>query len=140
MNKNLNLKYGDKITYKSKLNNKITSLCVTGYDGYTIEEFEDEINEVLKVERPTNYKTIYEVKEILDEKEKEYLSYVIKPFRDNVRGITKYFSIVNFDEHKEWIVIGIYKNQEIILPRFEKGTMYKGMSLNREYSLKELGL
>ena len=140
MNKNLNLKYGDKITYKSKLNNKITTLCVTGYDGYTIEEFEDEINKVLKVERPTNYKTIYELKEILDEKEKEYLSYVIKPFRDNVRGIVKYFSIVNFDEQKEWIVIEIIKNQEIILPRFEKGTMYKGVSLNRAYSLKELGL
>ena len=32
------------------------------------------------------------------------------------------------------------ENISIVLPYFEKGTMYKGMKVNREYTLKELGL
>lgn len=89
---------------------------------------------------PNNYTGTIEVengyiveKEILDEKEKEYLSAVIRPFKDRIKFIAKRKM---FDDY---ICIGL--NDEVIsLPYFKKGTMYKGMELYKEYTLKELGL
>lgn len=74
---------------------------------------------------------------ILNDEEKKYLSYVIKPFREDVLRIAKFES--NNLENKE--VIGI-KTQDgnTIFPPFEKDAMYKGMKINKEYSLEELGL
>lgn len=73
--------------------------------------------------------------EILDEKEKEYLSNVIRPFRDKVTFIKK-------KDHntKEFIMIDIKKDSPIDFPLFEKGTMYKGMEVGKKYVLSELGL
>lgn len=74
-------------------------------------------------------------KEILDDVEKEYLSAVIKPFKGKVKYIRKYDCPIG-----EFIEIGISNDAAITFPNFKKGTMYKGMELNREYSLEELGL
>ena len=73
--------------------------------------------------------------EILNKEEKEYLSAVIKPFRDDVEYIKK-----NDFIKYEYISICVEKDNTIIFPNFKKGTMYKGMEINKEYSLKELGL
>ena len=73
--------------------------------------------------------------EILDKEEKEYLSAVITPFRDQVEYIKKY-SI--FDKY-EWIRISL-KGGDFSFPNFNKGTMYKGMEPDKEYTLEELGL
>ena len=72
---------------------------------------------------------------ILTEEEREYLSAVIKPFRNEVLNIKKK------SNYLAWISI-VMKDREIIkLPFFEKSSeMYKGMELNREYTLEELGL
>lgn len=73
---------------------------------------------------------------ILDKKEKEYLSAVIRPWREKVRSIKK-------QKYYDCEYIRIYINdkfQEVELPNFEKGTLYKGMEPNREYSLEDLGL
>ena len=80
-------------------------------------------------------------KPILDEKEKDYLSSVIKPFRDDVISIKKYN---NGYSNYSCIVIevkhfGIPK-EFIDLPSFRSGTMYNGLETNREYTLEELGL
>lgn len=81
------------------------------------------------------------VEPILDEAEKQYLSAVIKPFRDDVRGIRKMQSIYRLpDDGKEYIKIRMRSDEEINLPYFRKGTMYKGMVLRKEYTLEELGL
>lgn len=72
-------------------------------------------------------------KEILDEKEKEYLSAVIKPFRDRIEYIKK------VEDIGEYIAIYL-KNERLPFPYFDKGTMYKGMETNKGYTLKELGL
>lgn len=72
--------------------------------------------------------------EILDEKEKEYLRAVIRPFRDRVKYIKK-----NTYYEKEFIDIGVNK-ERIGLPCFKKGKMYKNMKIDKKYSLKELGL
>src|SRR5699024_5950780 len=113
MNKDLILKKGDIVTYKRKEDNKIITTAIDSYEGKSVKFFEA-YDKVLKVERSIKYKTIYELKEILDEKEKEYLSRVIEPFRDNVKGVTKYSSFVNCVEYKEWIVIEIRSGEEII--------------------------
>lgn len=79
-----------------------------------------------------------EKKEILDEKEKEYLNNVIKPFREKVTYIQKDSN--RFNRLKEFIRIGIKNDAEITLPYFEIDTMYKGMKIYKKYTLSELGL
>lgn len=74
---------------------------------------------------------------ILDEVEKMYLSAIIKPFRNRVDFICK----VNFLEDVfQHIVIGITNDEDIALPTFKSGTMYKGMKPGHAYTLEELGL
>ena len=85
-----------------------------------------------------------EVKEdILDDKEKEYLSAVIKPFRDRITYIAK----VEEDIHWfYWIMIRVdigFLNDyyDFCLPPFKRtSSMYKNMEVGKEYTLKELGL
>ena len=78
-------------------------------------------------------------KPILDKAEKEYLSSIIKPFRKQV------FSIVKLDNRNYEDIVIKYHNINgytgtICFPAFEKGTMYKGMELEKRYSLEDLGL
>lgn len=76
--------------------------------------------------------------EILTDKEKAYLSAVIKPFREDIEYIEKFKS--NY-VGKEYIYIVMKKDDDYCkLPRFFKGTMYKGMEVNKNYKLEELGL
>ena len=76
------------------------------------------------------------VPKILDEKEKAYLSAIIKPFRDKKIMIGKLRHL--FGEEKYiWIDIDGY---HFTLPHFKKGEMYKGMELNKFYTSEELGL
>ena len=78
------------------------------------------------------------VPDILTDKEKAYLSAVIKPFRDRVKYITK-MDITYSKSKREFICIRI--NRECILfPKFARETMYKGMEANERYTLEELGL
>ena len=76
------------------------------------------------------------VKPILDNIEKNYLSNIIKPFRNRIDYIAK----VNLSNRREYILIKM-KNYELIsLPFFTAGTMYKGMENDKDYTLKDLGL
>jgi hypothetical protein len=74
------------------------------------------------------------VPNILTDKEKAYLSAVIKPFREEVETIEK----TSFSGYEQ---LQISDGDTIMaFPCFEKGTMYKGMEKDRDYTLKELGL
>ena len=76
-------------------------------------------------------------KPVLTDEEKEYLSYVIKPFREDVLKVAKFKSKVL--NNKE--VIGFETpNGFMIFPPFEKDKMYKNMELNKAYTLDDLGL
>ena len=85
--------------------------------------------------------TIIKHKPILTDMEKEYLSNIIKPFRDKVIFIKK---IRNTDDKHERIGISVcdYNNfpTSMMFPHFEKEKMYKRMKLNKEYTLDELEL
>lgn len=74
-------------------------------------------------------------KEILDDVEKEYLSAVIRPFKNRISDIVKR----NFDSEKSYIAIHI-NSESVYFPYFKKGTMYEGMEADKKYTLKELGL
>ena len=84
------------------------------------------------------------VKLILTEKEREYLSNIVKPFRDRKVVIKKYEYPQN--EYKnECIQISVEYydktgGETISLPIFKKGTMYKGLESNKCYTLEDLGL
>lgn len=77
---------------------------------------------------------------ILDEEERKYLSAVIKPFRDRVVSISKR-TLKRTLSKQSYIEINIDNDEDnVSLPYFKKGTMYKGMESNRQYTLEELGL
>lgn len=73
--------------------------------------------------------------EILDYAEKKYLSEVIGPFRKEVMTIAK----LETPSGKEYISISL-KDDGMYLPSFKKGTMYKGVELEKRYTPEELGL
>lgn len=95
--------------------------------------------DIIRIDRPTEYETIYKNDEILDSTEKKYLAAVITPFRNKVEYITK----VDADIGRQHISIK-YNNgldfEWINLPDFKLATMYVGMKSNKEYTLEELGL
>lgn len=74
---------------------------------------------------------------ILDDKEREYLKAVIKPFRNSITYISKNTS---YTGDTEFIFIKLNNNSDMNLPKFKENTMYKGMETNEEYTLKELEL
>ena len=72
---------------------------------------------------------------VLDEVERKYLSDVIKPFGHRVSHIVKRLNGSGY-----YIAIILNNFDVMNLPYFTRNTMYKGMTVGREYKLKELGL
>ena len=91
-------------------------------------------NVIEEVENPSS-------EEILTKEEKDYLSAVIKPFRNRVINIKKEsgYSIecikITLNPLKVMTADDI-----VYLPNFIKWSMYKGMETDKEYTLEELGL
>ena len=79
---------------------------------------------------------------ILDKTEKEYLEGIIKPFRKNVKYISKIGREFYKNEYFIKITVESYNPYEFIcLPYFNsKSGMYAGMESFRKYTPKELGL
>lgn len=88
-----------------------------------------------------------EISDILDKEEKEYLSAVIKPFRNRDISISKKAITYENTENKIFHYVrikiksktNIFCNEFINLPYFNN-EMYKGMEDHKEYTLEELGL
>ena len=116
----------DGLSYKYKLSNYGLMCWSNNLQRWYITSIIGELltgeKQIIKLPKP-----------ILDDVEKEYLSSVIKPFRDRVSSISK-------DGPLEYITILLDGDDFAILPNFEEGTMYKGMETNRRYTLEELGL
>lgn len=84
--------------------------------------------------------------DILSEKEKEYLKSIIRPFKrveyivkkksEDCNGNTFYYIVIATIS-----VASDYEIDPIYFPYFKpESKMYEGMELNKEYTLKELGL
>ena len=119
------------------------------YEKYRVNDFakkhfQDFINDNKELFKNFDIKFEITMKQpILDKKEKEYLSAVIKPFRDRVKYIQKISDSVH--DGFEFIFIGVksvvLKSTELInLPYFKSNTMCKGMEPNKIYTIEELGL
>ena len=74
---------------------------------------------------------------VLDDVEKEYLSAAIKPFRKMIAYIVK---AQDFDDGKQCIRIILQNGDGMHFPYLDDDEMYKGMEVNKEYSLEELDL
>ena len=74
---------------------------------------------------------------ILDKVEREYLKAAIKPFRKMIAYIVK---AQDFDDGKQCIRIILQNGDGMHFPYLDDDAMYKGMEVNKDYSLKELGL
>lgn len=78
---------------------------------------------------------------ILGDVEKEYLSAVINPFRKIIVDVSKH----RLNNDLEYISIRVKSLKEdeeenMCFPAFKIGTMYKGMGVDKKYSLEELSL
>ena len=133
-NKEYQIGAGDIIKFKK--HGEIIVGKGKSYIGMTIQELENKYNDkILEVKRPTQYKTTFMKKEILDEAEKRYLRAVIRPFKDKVTYIEKTNGWNGY-----YISIRIKDDDSVGLPYFRSNKMYKGMEIDKEYSVKELGL
>ena len=94
------------------------------------------LNELLNGE----YKVVKIPKPVLDDVEKKYLSYVIKPFRNSVKYFYKYPCANGDYEAIATVMKGRDYYDSLSFPKFKKGSMYKGMELTKQYSIEELGL
>lgn len=142
------LKDGDIVTYRNGGKRTVIAGNLINSNGFISKklnqytnELKDTITEksldIVKVERPVKYETVFERKEeILDGTEKKYLARVIKPFRHKVKSIMKRIEYSS----QCYIKICLKNGDVACLPSFKENSMYKGMEPNREYSLKELGL
>ena len=74
---------------------------------------------------------------ILDDVEREYLSAVIKPFRKKISCIRK---SKDSRKGKNYIKIEFCDGDSMFFPNLSNDEMYKGMELDRNYTLEELGL
>lgn len=80
--------------------------------------------------------------QVLDAAEKKYLRDVIRPFRDRIICVKKAHAARNYEQIciKLKSITGLGAISNIPLPFFTEGEMYKGMEIDKEYTLEELGL
>lgn len=143
------LKDGDIVTYRNGdkrtiINNNL--IDEQGEKAHDLNYYREDLTskggtgylDIIKVERPTSYETVFERKEeILDETEKRYLREVIRPFRKQVIEIIKW----KYTGRNEYFIKIRLENGGILkFPDFTDKTMYKGMLADNSYTLEQLGL
>lgn len=140
----LGLELEEEFKLKEKDTNYIIhtkyKLTQNGLMGWSVPEQKWWYSTMLQHLLTGQYEIIKIPMPILDDKEKEYLSNVIKPFRDKVKAITKYMAYSGNEVIKIKIKQNAIDEDFINLPVLKKGTMYKGMEIAKEYTLKELEL
>lgn len=104
----------------------ITTIQIDGYYNYLVE----------LVKGAKNVEITYEMPDpILTEKEKEYLSAVIKPFRNKIEYISKEVGI----DDTEYLELGVDCDYSS-LPNFKRNKFYRNMELGKRYTIEELDL
>ena len=135
LNENFHVKLDPNVTLESDY--RFTEKGLMRYHKI-YEEWEYAIYDTFLHLLDGKYEVIKLPKSILAKEERNYLSKVIKPFREKILHISKLSS-----KDGESICIDIRYNWEedsIMLPKFATGTLYKGMEIGKEYSVKDLGL
>lgn len=112
---------------------------MTGYYNDMTYYSGDENLIIVQVANDYNFKDVIWTRDdtpILTDKEREYLSTVIKPFRYRVVWIKKQ----DYYPDGQYIKIEIKKDVPVAFPLFEENKYYKNMEVDKEYILEELGL
>lgn len=134
------LKNGKNCCYRIKGDYEEWAWTDEMLEPLTEEDIKEYLEECVKDFKNYNIKFELEKKEsILTEEEKEYLSAVVRPFRDRVRYIEKR------SEGDQYILISLRIDEKpycenFLLPFFKADTMYNGMILFKQYSLEELDI
>lgn len=119
---------GTNCEYKITKNGLINSK-----DVYNSIKLKDLLIGKLEIEKP-----------ILDKVEKRYLEGVLRPFKDRVMSIKKNQNKYDcYDDTYIYVCLKRYdgiNDDNLLFPCFSKDDMYKGMALNKRYTLEELGL
>ena len=109
--------------------------------GYYFCEFVPIFHNIsIEDSEPTSLESIVHP-QILDDAEKQYLSAVIKPFRNRVQYIEKMFEDHLLGDQDCYLFIRFNDgNYDMNFPVFRESIMYKGMERYKKYTLEELGL
>lgn len=140
------LKDGDYCIFKNKERAiKLGGYVIMNRGTMSLREYSKKLEhnydsnyDIVRIDRPVEYKTIYKNDEILDSTEKKYLAAVIRPFRDEIKAIIKEKDVSYSNGY--YLCISLKNNDWANLPSFNSETMYVGMKQNKEYTLEELGL
>ena len=135
LNENFHVKLDPKVTLESDY--RFTEKGLMRYHKIN-EEWEYAIYDTFLHLLDGKYEVVKISESILTEQERNYLSQVIKPFREKILHISKLSS-----KDGESICIDIrydWEEDSIVLPKFAAGTLYKGMEIGKEYSVKDLDL
>ena len=135
LNENFHVKLDPDVTLESDY--RFTEKGLMRYHKI-YEEWEYAIYDTFLHLLDGKYEVVKLPKSILTEQERHYLSSVVKPFREKILHISKLSS-----KNGESICIDIrydWEEDSILLPKFAAGTLYKGMEIGKEYSVKDLGL
>lgn len=91
-------------------------------------------------DEPTLIKDIYDP-QILDDIEREYIKFVLKPFHEEVSYVEKLVDnlIDDGSYSKEYLYVKLHDGQ-FVFPDFDSGKMYIGMETDKKYKLDELGI
>lgn len=135
LNENFHVKLDPKVTLESDY--RFTEKGLMRYHKI-YEEWEYAIYDTFFHLLDGKYEVVKIPESILTEQERHYLSSVVRPFREKIQHISKLSS-----KDGESICIDIrydWEEDSIMLPKFAAGTLYKGMEIGKEYSVKDLGL
>lgn len=140
------LKDGDYCIFKNKERAiKFGGYVIMNRETMSLREYSKKLEhnydsnyDIVRIDRPVEYKTIYKNDEILDSTEKKYLAAVIRPFKDKIKTIAKELDIGHNDLC--YLNISLKNNDCANLPSFYSKEMYVGMEVDKKYTLEELGL
>lgn len=90
-------------------------------------------------DEPVLIKDIYDP-QIISITEREYLKTILKPFHNEIGYIEKVDYLADGGRHEKEYLFIKFRDGSFTFPDFDKGKMYTGMELNKEYTLKELGI
>ena len=132
------IKKGDIVTCYCTHKNEFYRV-ISGKDYSNYKEFEKSeclnLFHVAYVERPIMYELVFDLRK-LDHIERNYLTNVLRPFKKDIKYVKKN----SLFDGSYCLTVRLNNSDGIIFPCFKDSNMYKGMEVNREYTLEELGL
>ena len=126
----MDIQIGDIVTYKFLGNNEIRKQVIT-YEGFIKDLMDSSYYKILKIERP-KYEVVEAKKELLTEEEKDFLKQYIKIIENLNNGKV---NRIRRSEENIYLLLKTGINYHI-----EIGIKFGNMKVDKDYTLKELGL